>query len=263
MVQFFIKGAVTDFVLAWQLLTAVPLPFKPENHERPAGWAATYYPVVGLVLGGLLAAASWLFYSLFPAGIASALVLVMWVGLTGMLHLDGFMDACDGLLPPRAPARRLEIMKDSRVGAFGVVGGVLLLLLKFNGLNALSADYRLPVLIVVPMLARWTVTWAMARYSPARTDGMGAFFLKGLTGTRVGIASLVTIGIAIWLMGIAGGVLVVVAWITAILVARFAVARIGGLTGDIYGTICETVETVLLVAATAAGWEIILFPLLP
>jgi len=242
----YILGTLVDFGLAWRLLTIVPLPFVPENVDRPAGLAAAYYPVVGLILGLILAGTGWLFHMQLPDGVAAALLLAVWVGLTGMLHLDGFMDACDGLLPPRDPTRRLEIMKDSRVGAFGVIGVVLLLLLKFNALIALPVASRWHALIAIPVLARWAMTWAMARYPLVRTEGLSAFFKTGLGSVQVGIASVVAIGVSIGFFGVRGLILLVVTWLTTTLVARFAITRIGGLTGDVYGTICEITETVLL-----------------
>ena len=249
-----IPGPLADLTLAWQLLTAVPLPVTPPPSERPAGYAATYYPLIGLILGGLLAATAELIFWLVPANIAAALVLALWVALTGMLHLDGFMDSCDGLLPPRDRARRLEIMKDSRVGAFGVVGGVLLLLLKFNALTALPESSRWLVLLLAPMLARWAQLAAMARYQLARPDGMAAFFTRGLTPFRVGLASVAVLVMAVVLLGIAGLGLMAAAALTLLLLANFAVARIGGLTGDVYGALCESVEAVVLVAAAGLAW---------
>lgn len=242
-----ISGILADFGLAWRLLTAVPLPFLPESIERPAGKAAGYYPLVGLILGLALAAIDGIAWVLFPTGVATALVLAVWVGLTGMLHLDGFMDTCDGLLPPRDPARRLEIMKDSRVGAFGVVGVILLLLLKFTALMPVFGKYRCLLLVAAPVLARWAVTWAMARYPLARTQGVSVFFKAGLGWGQVGAASLVAAATALILFKVSGLWLLAVAWLTATLLARFAVARIGGLTGDVYGAICEVTEVVLLI----------------
>jgi len=236
-----------DFGLAWRLLTVVPLPFVPEDFNRPAGRGTAYYPLVGLIFGLVLAATDYLVVFLLPEMVTTALTLTLWVGITGMLHLDGFMDACDGLLPPRAPARRLEIMKDSRVGAFGVVGAILLLLLKFNALAALSGMPRLFALIVTPVLARWAMTWAMARYPLARREGLAVLFGQGLGWTQVGIASLVALAVAVSLFGLGGLILVLASWLTVTLVAQLAVARIGGLTGDVYGAICEISEVVLLV----------------
>jgi adenosylcobinamide-GDP ribazoletransferase len=238
---------ITDFALAWRLLTIIPLPLIPHHPNRPAGFAAAYYPLVGLILGLLLATADWLFLRLWPPNLAAALLLAVWVGLTGLLHLDGLMDTCDGLLPPRDPARRLEIMKDSRVGAFGVVGAFVVLLIKFNALVAVPDIYRWPVLVATPMLARWVVTWAMGRYPLARREGSSVFFSIGLGRQQLLIATLTALVGALILLAGWGLVLMALTWLVMTLLARLAMARIGGLTGDVYGAICEISETVLLV----------------
>jgi adenosylcobinamide-GDP ribazoletransferase len=242
-----VLNLLTDFALAWRLLTAIPLPFFPADPNRPAGLAAAYYPLVGLILGGLLAGAGQLFFFFLPPGVAAALLLALWAGLTGLLHLDGFMDSCDGLLPPRDPARRLEIMKDSRVGAFGVVGVILLLLIKLNALAALPPAYRMPALILIPALARWAMTWAMARYPLARREGTSVFFRAGLGWRQVIVASVMAGAAALILMSWEGAVMLVLTWLVMTGMARLALARIAGLTGDVYGAICEVAETVLLV----------------
>lgn len=239
---------ITDFALAWRLLTVIPLPFIPADSNRPAGLAAAYYPLVGLILGLLLAGAGWIVSLFFPVGLAAALLLTLWASLTGLLHLDGFMDSCDGLLPPREPARRLEIMKDSRVGAFGAIGVVLLLLVKFNALAALPAEYRLTGLIVIPVLARWAVTWVMVRYPLARREGASVFFSAGLGWPQVIIASAIAAATAVGGLGWLGLLLGGIAWLVMTLISALAMARIAGLTGDVYGAICEVVETALLLA---------------
>ncbi|MEW5960318.1 MAG: adenosylcobinamide-GDP ribazoletransferase [Chloroflexota bacterium] len=237
---------LTDFALAWGLLTSIPLPFVPTHTSPSPGRAAAYFPLVGLILGLLLGGADWIFALFLPPGVAAALLLVVWVGLTGMLHLDGFMDSCDGLLPLRDRERRLEIMKDSRVGAFGVVGGVLLLLLKFNALAALPAAGRLATLVVAPALARGSMTWLMARYPRARSGGLGVLFTTGLGWPQVGLAAAVTAGVAWGFLHELGLILLAVTWLAATLIARLAMARLGGLTGDVYGATGEVVETALL-----------------
>ena len=242
-------GLLTDFAQAWQLLTAIRLPPALIDQQRPPGRAIPYFPLVGLVLGVLLAGTGELLFWGLPAGIASALLLVTWVAFTGMLHLDGFMDCCDGLLPPRDSVRRLEIMRDSRVGAFGVVGAILLLLIKFSGLLALSAPQRWLVLLVVPMLGRWAMSWAMVRYPRARSDGMGEYFSRGLKNWQVVAASLLVGGITLLVLWPGGVLLWGSAWLTMTLIVRFAIARVGGLTGDVYGATCELTEAALLVVA--------------
>jgi adenosylcobinamide-GDP ribazoletransferase len=245
--MFHLAGMLADFNLAWRLLTIIPLPLTAEDKQRPAGWAAAYYPLVGLIIGFILVVVALPLQYLLPGQAAAAILLAVWIALTGMLHLDGFMDSCDGLLPPREPTRRLEIMKDSRVGAFGVVGAVLLLLLKFNGLAALGASYQMAALITIPALARWAMTWAMARYPLARSQGTSVFFTAGLGWQQLVVASVMAGGPVVFFWGIHGLILWGVAWITTTLVARFAVARINGLTGDVYGAICEVTEAMLLI----------------
>lgn len=244
---------INDFARAWRLLTIIPLPFVPVEANRSPGRAAGYFPLVGLILGALLAGAGQLLYAYLPGGLAAALLLGLWAGLTGLLHLDGFMDSCDGLLPPREPARRLEIMKDSRVGAFGVVGAIVLLLVKFNGLATLPAAYRVSTLVAIPVLARWAMTWAMVRYPLARREGLGVLFSAGLGWSQAAGASAVAVAVALIVTGGWGVLLLAVTWLTTVLVARLAVVRLTGLTGDVYGAICEMVEAVLLVVVVAVA----------
>ena len=241
-----LRNFLADVGTAWRLLTILPLPLFPVDTNRPAGYAAAYYPLVGLVIGLLLAGVHWAAGQLFSDGVTAALVLTVWVALTGMLHLDGFMDSCDGLLPPREPARRLEIMKDSRVGAFGVVGVVLLILLKFNALLSLPPTLRWGALLVAPTLARAAMTWAMGRYPLARSEGLSVFFREGLGWSQVVIAAALAAFIALAVLGFPGFLVLGVAWLSTMLLARFAVLRIHGLTGDIYGAICEVVEVAVL-----------------
>jgi adenosylcobinamide-GDP ribazoletransferase len=248
-IKSYVINFITNFALAWQLLTVIPLPITPKEINNSPGRSTTYYPLVGLILGGLLAGSGQLLFAFLPGGLAAALLLTLWAGLTGLLHLDGLMDSCDGLLPPRDPARRLEIMQDSHVGAFGVVGVILLLLLKFNALAAVPAVDRVSALVVGPVLARWAMTWVMARYPPARREGLAVYFGKDVGWGQVGGASVVAAGVGFLFMGWAAALLLFgLTWLTATLVARLALARIGGLTGDVYGAICEVSEAVVLIS---------------
>ncbi|RME36671.1 MAG: adenosylcobinamide-GDP ribazoletransferase, partial [Thermoflexia bacterium] len=101
------------------------------------------------------------------------LVLALWVAVTGALHLDGFVDCCDALLAARPPEVRLEILRDPHVGAFGLVGACLLLLVKFAALAVCLFTGMEAVLLLAPPLGRWAMVYALARYPAARTTGMG------------------------------------------------------------------------------------------
>src|SRR6266542_100181 len=121
---------MNDFFAALALLTILPAPRDQPISAR----AFSYFPLVGALLGVILALTLVLARALFNPPVSAALVLLLWVALTGALHLDGFADACDGLFAATTRERRLEILQDVHVGAFGVVGLMLLLMLKVAAL---------------------------------------------------------------------------------------------------------------------------------
>ena len=135
---------MVEILAALQFLTIFPPVIKRPFTIQELGRSAGFYPLVGLLLGGLMAGGYWLLGMVFPVPIVLVLVLVVWVTFTRALHVDGFMDCCDGLFGGFTPERRLEIMRDSRVGAFGVVGGALLVLAKYTFLAAQTL-HQLPV----------------------------------------------------------------------------------------------------------------------
>src|SRR5712692_4570066 len=154
-------------LLALGFLTIVPLRIgatQPGDLGRAAGW----FPVVGLLLGVVLSAAQWLLQQLYPPALAGGLVVALWALLTGGLHLDGLADCGDGLLVAATPERRLEMMRDPRLGAFGGLVLILFLILKVTAAAALPGrplfSLELPValvpvgpLVVATVCARWLV----------------------------------------------------------------------------------------------------------
>ncbi|MBI2302421.1 MAG: adenosylcobinamide-GDP ribazoletransferase [Armatimonadetes bacterium] len=241
---------MNDCLKALALLTVVPC--RPRwDDDAPAGRAMAWYPAVGLVVG-LPPAAVWLL--LHGAGsrhelLAAALVLLSWVVITGGLHLDGWSDCCDGLLASVDRERRLEILKDPRLGSFGGAGLVLLLLLKLAAIRALGGG---AALLVAPVLARWVVVLTARTWPCARPGGLGDRMRAGL-GTREPILATVT-ALAVALAAGATGVLAVpVALAAGAAFARFAAGKLGGLTGDCYGAQIELVELVVLLLFALAG----------
>ncbi len=237
-----------SFRAALQFLTVAPLParlFTPLEMGR----AVSYFPMVGALLGCGLALLDRGLNAVWPASVASALVLVAWVGLTGALHLDGFLDSCDGLLGGHSPEERLRIMRDERVGAFAVAGGILLLLVKYAALTAMAA--RAPALILAPALGRAGMALAIAAFPYARPEGLGRA-MKDTAGRRqvalAGGAAAVLAWIAAGWLGLAA---LALAPLVTYAVERFSLARLPGLTGDIYGATCEIVETATLLCFAA------------
>lgn len=232
------------FLAAIQFLTVAPpivqRPFEPPELGRAVG----YFPLVGVLLGALLVGLERVVASLFPPGVTAALLLASWVALTGALHLDGFLDSCDGLLGGHTPESRMRILQDERVGAFGLAGGVSLLLLKYS---ALAAIPRLTTpLLLAPALGRWGIVLAQVYFPYGRPGGLGQAMKDHAGWTQAALATAIALATA-WLFGGWVGLAAVplvgaVSWA----VSAFALGRIPGLTGDIYGAICEIAEAVVL-----------------
>ncbi|NMB53093.1 MAG: adenosylcobinamide-GDP ribazoletransferase [Leptolinea sp.] len=231
--------------LAFSLLTIFPVgSISGSPQAGDSGRAAVWYPLVGLVIGCVVSAGWWVFHLVFPDWLAAALSLAVWVLITGGLHLDGLADCCDGLPAAASPERRLEIMADPHIGTFGVVGLILVILLKLFALAALPESTRLFALVFAPTCSRWLVLLA-GRQPLARTGGMAADFAAGLTNRAILLAALIPL--ALLLAGsLPAALSAVLAALAAVGIFAFARSRIGGVTGDVFGLTIELTELVLL-----------------
>lgn len=231
---------------ALAFLTALPVPGASRRSAATMVGAIGYFPLVGALIGLLLAVADWSLARFVPLEPRAVLLLAAGVALTRALHLDGLMDSCDGLFGGSAPARRLEIMRDSHLGAFGVLGGALDLLARYAALVTLAGPARPVALVLAPVLGRFALAWAIARYPYAREEGLGAAFKVAARGRDLALAALFTvaIGAAAWLpWGLAlVPVTIVVTWC----IARAVLRRVPGFTGDTYGALNEVVELLVL-----------------
>jgi adenosylcobinamide-GDP ribazoletransferase len=236
--------------IAFGLMTTLPFRLPDDWSAGDSGRAAVWYPLVGAVIGGL----TWLTWkgsmSLFPPLIAGVLALMVWVGLTGGLHLDGLADCCDGLFASVTRERRLEIMKDPHVGAFGVIGLILVLLLKAAALVSLVSASGFAILLAAS-LGRWCILLG-GLFPLARPSGMGADFASGFRRSFLAWSAIVPLGIAI-LLGWRGIVSVLAGIGAAALVLWFAKSRLGGVTGDVFGMLVEVVEVVVLLTFSIGG----------
>jgi len=242
-------GVPLAFLTALQFLTVVPpllrRPPTPGELGRAVGWFA----LVGVLLGSTLAGADRAFSVFFPPGVAAALLLVVWVLSTGALHLDGFLDACDGLFGGQTPAARLRIMRDERAGAFAVIGAILLLLVKYACLAGL-AD-RTAALIVALTVARGGMALAVVVFPYARPEGLGRC-MKDHTGSRQACLATLTMLAAAFLAAQWLGLIVVALAVVATgACAVFVLRRLPGFTGDVYGALCELIEVGALLAFVA------------
>lgn len=242
-------------LLAITFLTRLPLPIPKNITVEDIGRSTPFFPLVGLLIGLILICLDELLSYLWPPLAVDAVLVVSLIVITGGLHFDGLMDTCDGIFSGRDRDRMLEIMRDSRVGAFGVLGAVCLLMLKLAFLNAIHGSYRWAALLLFPMLGRWSMVWAIALFPYARTTpGLGRPFTEFAKKRHIIWASLPVFAIAVILdvglshpaSGMRHLMSIVVVGSATWLLAKWLSHKLGGLTGDNYGAICEVMETLSL-----------------
>ncbi len=240
-----------EFLSALRFLTVLPAPgsarlFEEDESESAFVTGCEYFPLIGLLLAALLWLLALLFSRVLPGLALSALLVVALVILTGGLHLDGLMDSCDGLVVGTTRERKLEIMSDSRVGSFGVLGALCTLLLKFALLASIAVpSLPLALLLALP-LARWTMALALHVYPPARPNGLGAVYHHAITTRRMLITGLIALAIALIFGHFTGLIAWMLGTIAALLIGLYITKNIGGITGDSCGAIDEIVEVVIL-----------------
>lgn len=239
-----LRAQVMSLCAALQFLTIVPALVRRPFTAAEMGRAVAYFPLTGILLGAGLVAIHHLVAMLWSRNIAAALVLCGWVVLTGGLHLDGFLDSCDALLGGRSPEDRLRIMRDPHLGSFALAGGVLLLLLKFQALAALVEPTL--ALLSAPTLGRWSMSVAIVLFPYARPTGLGRD-IKDHAGVRELAVATTILGLLLLLAASATAlVILAAAALATVAIALFAQMRIPGLTGDVYGAICELGEAAVL-----------------
>lgn len=245
------------FLAALQFLTTIPLPGRRGVQMEEAGRSIGYFPVVGLVIGLILAGLNWLFGLILPVMVANALLLVSLVVITGALHLDGLADTCDGIAGHKSPEERWQVMHDSRSGGFGIVGVVLLLLVKYVSLNSLPASLAIPTLGFMPVVSRWAMAYAIFVYPYARPSGLGKAFKEGASWPRFTMATLITFVVAVGLIPVfqlTGLVVMLAVWLITAIMATYFKSKFSGLTGDNYGAINEVAEASVLVLVVMLAW---------
>ncbi len=248
-------GAATDAAGAVAFLTPVG------GGRAPSPEALGWFPAVGASMGLALGGVWWAASRVWPAPVAAAVVVVADLGITGMLHFDGLVDAADGLLPPLDRQRRLDVMADPSAGAFGVGAAAAVLLVRWSALSALRPR---PLLLAGLWSASRTSMAVVVRTRPyARSVGLASAFLADRTSAEPGRARpadgtvLAVAGLAgsLALAGAASGLrgMLAVGGVTlaAVAVTALAQCRLGGFTGDVLGAAGLVGETVGLAVAAA------------
>jgi adenosylcobinamide-GDP ribazoletransferase len=244
-----------SILAAWAFYLCLPAPKKMElDFSRIARWA----PLMGLILGGILCLCDYGLALLeMPLVVRSTIIILLWLLLTGGLHLDGAMDSADGLAVTD-PTRRLAVMADSATGAFGAMAGMAILILKIVSLSAISQQ-RWLVLLMIPAWARWAQVLAISLYPYLKAEGKGAMHSKGvepipdLLGGLLALSTVATVQFY-WQPVILIPAVACVGLILSYLVGKYFDRVFGGHTGDTYGAVVEWVEAIGLAIFTLPFW---------
>lgn len=240
------KGKIVKkFRIALQFLTILPFRIKSEIKEENFGRSLLYFPIVGALIGILLALILFVF-SFLPYPVLSILVLIILVIITGGIHLDGFADTCDGFYGSRPKKKILEIMRDSHTGVMGVIGIVCLLLLKFSIFISIPFEVLWRALILMSIFSRWAqvLTCFLSKY--VRKEGKAKYFIEYAGKKEVFIGTIFTLVSFLLLMEINGLILFFISLLPVFLFLNYVKRKIGGMTGDTIGATSEIAEVSLL-----------------
>jgi len=235
---------------ALRFLTILPMPGMPPMSEESTARAIPLFPLAGALIGALLAGLGLAASALWEPGVRSVILVVAWAIITAGLHLDGLSDTFDAVLSWRSRERKLEIMKDSRIGAMGAIALIAALALKVTWLGA-AGDGWLRAVWLAPVLGRWADLYGIFWFPPARAGGLGRDVQSQVRRSDFVFGTLTTVALAAAIAGVRGVVAVALVWVAAHLLARWWTRDLGGLTGDTYGALCEIAEIVALATLAA------------
>ncbi len=244
-------GPFWPFGEALRFLTIVPIPGLPPMSETSIARAIPLFPFVGLVIGALLVVVGAVAGVFWTGNVRPMLLVIVWGILTAGLHLDGVADTFDAVMSWRPRERKLEIMKDSRIGTMGALALIAVLGLKVVWLGAAQDDWLRAVLLA-PILGRWADIYGIFWFPPAREGGLGRSFQAQVRRQDFIVSTVATLVLALILAGPQGIIAALLVWGAAHLLARWWTRDLGGLTGDTYGAMCEICEVVAL--ATLSIW---------
>lgn len=233
------------FLAALQFLTILR-GVKVTNHKGLVS-ATMYFPVIGAFLGLILIILNKCLSILFPEPLLSLSLVITLIILTGALHLDGLADTFDAIFSGRDKEKMLSIMHDSHKGTFGVIAIVTIILLKVNLLSLLSIDLKNLGLFLMTLLSRYSMNLAITFFPYAREEGKAKVFFENRNLKTFALSTLLTLLLlGITLQGLSLLILLLVIIFTLIICFAIKI-KVGGLTGDILGALCELNELVVLI----------------
>lgn len=240
-----LRKKVQDFFTGLQFLTRIKIVKQDEWSPESFGRSVKFFPLIGAVIGFILMLINHLCGGFLPPNLMAAVLIAVEITITGGLHCDGLMDTADGIFSGRTRDRMLDIMKDSRVGANGVIAFSLLILIKWSLLIDMIPTQLSAALFVMPILSRLAMVMGITLFPYARPDGIGKAFALYAGKKAFFIAALSALPFVVAL-GKAAILATVAVLVCASLMSRYVTRILGGLTGDVYGAITELSEIVVL-----------------
>ena len=235
------------FLVAIQFLTSIPLKVKGEITDRDLAGSMAYFPLVGLIVGAMLALCYHIIILIFPYAVTCAFVMIINVMISGGLHIDGFIDTFDAIASGSDRKRMLEIMKEGRPGAVGIAAAILLFIAQYSLLVSLPKGGVEMSLIVMAVLSRTSFVVSSALYPYAReTEGLGQKFARRLERKDIGAAFLTAIVIFSLIFRLKA--LAFIPAVCCIILAfdNYFYKKFGGITGDTMGALGEITEVAAL-----------------
>lgn len=243
-----------SFITALQFLTRIHVKEQPDLTVEDFGRSTKFFPLVGVLLGLIYMLVTWCLVAVFGwANFVTTILVLLPVLMTGGLLLDGYMDTADGVFSARSRERKLEIMKDSRVGAFGVIALVSLMMMNWSVLRDIKLVLIMTALFVMPVIGRMAMVMVIAFFPYARPEGMGKAFSDMADKKTVALAAITTLVFVVpWgqaaIAALAAGL--GFAWLLGV----WLTSKLGGLTGDTYGAVETLTETMVLLVFWVTSW---------
>ena len=242
---------INYLLIAISFLTIIPIKTFARPEKSSLGNSMAYFPIVGLIMGGLGAVLSLALDQVMPTQASNVLIILFFVVITGGLHLDGLADTVDAIASGQERRGKLKVMKDGAIGPMGVAAVTIVLLLQFIFLNNLTATPRLLAIIVVPAIARWPMVLLLWRLPAARKDGLAHIFTKETRFASFLISSLFTLVIiagASYMLGWANLLIIPILILIAVFAAKVFRYFFGGTTGDTLGATVELSAAIIFLA---------------
>jgi len=233
-------------LFALQFLTVIPIRIRSIN-EKIISRSLFYFPLVGLLLGLILAGINNLFLFLHFEELSIDIILVVsLITLTGGLHLDGLADILDAFLSRKSKEEMLEVMRDSHIGVMGVLGLVSVILLKISLLYSITATGKITALLLMCVLSRWSLVLAMFLFPSARPEGKAGIFMQQINFKIFIFSTFIAAVFSLVIWQFKGFMIMLMAGFAAYFMSRLINSRIKGITGDALGAIDELVEIFIL-----------------